>query len=934
MHKIGYIFGFTFHREGAAMLVCMSRMSQFVSVYRPRSSSRPRSYSHFVSRVALGLSLLALATATKPLAAKEVGLDGVMVYVGANGPAYVQFRDLLFNGKLEFRSCAAPTLDKNSYKNLPKFAIAGLTSLERLPDGTLQAEFASGPAQCVVPANFKFDKEPAMPMADLIDKMSFVAQVVGSEPAGTTAFPAIPRGAKIFIVAPTDQELARYLVATRTATIAQWHVYLGLYGIGPHTDAAKKSLETLLLADGQTELKSYQTSKERPGRYAHLKNAQIRVNELVTLQDPDPDALALHTAVTAELRTLTDLGQADLVAYRKALAGHTAGYAQLLAAREPSDAVIDVDPKLPAGVALHTDLLKELNTVETDLKAAQANLTAQHFDEAWHSIERYAAFVDEEPRFKAVRETVYKHHMDAAAQFETAGKFSDAVAEYQKADAITSTDASKAALVAARASLLTTENQAAADKALAKSKDYFDDNDFIHAYEVLLNLNEQQHKLVADQMKVIEPQYITAATDWARKAQTGHSPIQGRADEDALRQAYTYLDRVNKLADDPDVKVRLDLLSDTISTYYVGLAQKYFAKPVGSGVGMGWSYLDEAATYQPGLPAIRDERTKASATYQVRSKLSVLVIFRDQTSRRDSVGFAEQLQDSIATGLENAKLPVRVIRPVAGTPAGGVEANYQLVGEILQHRSIQTVTPETLQSKYRSGEHDIPNPAWNQADQEYQDAQAALIKAQSDQKVAIAKNNKKQISDATAEIDAAQKLIAAARAKTNSVPKSLQEDVIRPYTYTKRHIDITNIVELSFRIIDSAGATIEDSITVKREVPKKFTVLENIKPDDTEGVHDIDAAPDENQLMTDVEISARDELVKLAHDKVVDLPARVLAQARAKVKSQDADAAAEAYVLYLNSTTSTETPERLEAIHFLNDNYNIRHAAALSASVP
>jgi len=46
------------------------------------------------------------------------------------------------------------------------------------------------------------------------------------------------------------------------------------------------------------------------------------------------------------------------------------------------------------------------------------------------------------------------------------------------------------------------------------------------------------------------------------------------------------------------------------------------------------------------------------------------------------------------------------------------------------------------------------------------------------------------------------------------------------------------------------------------------------------------------------------------------------------------DAAAELYILYLNSTLSTETPERLEAIHFLQDNYNIRLASNLSASVP
>jgi len=880
------------------------------------------------SWVSAAVCVWAAAFLLPNLRAKETGIDGVMVYTVAGGPAFVQFRGLLINGKMEFRSCGGPSLDKNSYKNLPKIASGPLTSLERMPDGSLQAEFSGQPAKCVVPADFKFDKQGEMPMSDLIDKMAFTAQVVGSEPAGVTAFPAPPKGSKIFIVAPTDVELARYLRASRTGTIAQWQTYLGIYAAGPHAVAARQSLETLLLADGQTELQAYRSAKPGPGRYAHLKSSQQRVTELAALQATEPEAQQLKTGVQAELTKLCDAGQADLAVYRKALTEHTKGYAALVAAREPSDAAIDIDPKFPAAITLRAEVVKETNTLDNDLKTAQAAVAAQHFDDAYNAVKRYMSFVDEESRLKSIEQVVYKHHMDAGMQLEGSGKWAEAAAEYEKANAITPTEESKAALASAHAGLLTADNKAAADAALAKSQHYIADEDFIHAYEVLLSLTTDQRKLVADAMKTIEPSYIAAATDWAKKAQQTHSPIQGKGDEDAMRQAYTYLERVHSLSDDPDVEVRMGLLSDQISTYYVGLATKFMAKPVGSGVGVGWSYLDEAATYQPGLPAIRDLKTSNSAIYQLKSKLSVLVQFRDQTSRRDSVGFAEQMQDAIATGLETSKLPVRVLRPTNT----GIEGNYTLVGEILQHRPLKTEKPETQKSNYRFSQHEIPNPAWNKADQAYADAQTEANKAQEDLRVAVAKNNKKMISDAQAKVDAAQKQMSAARTAENAISKTLQEDVIREYSYTKRHIEITDIVELSFRIIDSSGNTIEESTPVKKEVLKKFTVLEGIKPDDTDGVKDVDAPPDEQQLMIDVEIAARDELVKLAIQRVADLPAKILAQARAKVKSEDSDAAAEAYILYLNSTLPKETAERTEAIKFLVQNYNIRGAGNLSAS--
>jgi hypothetical protein len=85
-------------------------------------------------------------------------------------------------------------------------------------------------------------------------------------------------------------------------------------------------------------------------------------------------------------------------------------------------------------------------------------------------------------------------------------------------------------------------------------------------------------------------------------------------------------------------------------------------------------------------------------------------------------------------------------------------------------------------------------------------------------------------------------------------------------------------------------------------------------------------------LMTDVEIEARDAMVKAARDRVQELPQKILAQARARAASSDLDSAGESYVLYLNCTPAAPTPERAEAAHFLNDNFNIRNTINLRAS--
>jgi hypothetical protein len=96
-----------------------------------------------------------------------------------------------------------------------------------------------------------------------------------------------------------------------------------------------------------------------------------------------------------------------------------------------------------------------------------------------------------------------------------------------------------------------------------------------------------------------------------------------------------------------------------------------------------------------------------------------------------------------------------------------------------------------------------------------------------------------------------------------------------------------------------------------------------VKPEDTKGIKQTDAPPDEVQFLTDVEIGARVALIKDVKEKVEALPGKILAQARKHVMDGDNDGSAEAYILYLNSTPDTPTPEREEAKKFLRDQFNM-----------
>jgi hypothetical protein len=110
---------------------------------------------------------------------------------------------------------------------------------------------------------------------------------------------------------------------------------------------------------------------------------------------------------------------------------------------------------------------------------------------------------------------------------------------------------------------------------------------------------------------------------------------------------------------------------------------------------------------------------------------------------------------------------------------------------------------------------------------------------------------------------------------------------------------------------------------VDLELPLEVSVLENVKPEDSDGVVEQGTVPDDLQLLAEAESKAQNQLVTKLTTWVADVPAQMLAAARERVKANDKEAAAAKYVIYLNSTPEKDTPERKEAMDFLRDEFNI-----------
>jgi len=869
------------------------------------------------------LVLLPTFAAILPAHSKDVSITAIELYDGPNGAAFVQLTGLLINGKPEVRSCAGvPQINKSNYGKLPKVALGpSITSVERDAKGTMTLTRGSE-AECVVPTNLKFEKDESLTPAQLADRATLSGQVLSSSVQGVTTLPPFKPTVKIVFVPAPDTELAEYLRANRAHSIPQWQDYLARYPKAAHTDAAKQSMAGLLLADGHDALAAYRGSVSSPTpAYAQLRTAFLRAEQAHELVPANDDANKLHDAVHAELVLVADKIRAELQEYRQALGNHTTGYSHLALSQQLTQQALGVDPHFDQGTVLETMVRAETKRVESAIQSGQSNINAQHYDEAVTAVSDFRSFADEEPRILVIVDKAYQYHFDRGKADTADRKWSDAVQEYQRAVSIKPTSEAAAALKQAQTSLRSATDQAAADNALQQSNTFEQDKKIVEAYEVVADLPESQRALVRDRVAALEPAYVKAASDEAKRMMDAHNPIQGRADEIGVQQAYTYLQRACTLEpDNQNLKLRRDLASQTLSDYYVARAKTYLDKPLGSGVGIAWLYLQQAQKYRPNRDDIRDERTKYSIIHNIRSTLSIKVVFRDQTSRRDSSGFADQLSDAIATGLETTALPVRIIRAADTTP---IDPNFQLIGDVVEHRPVAKPSIESLDSEYLVGTRDIPNEEWNKANREYETAKEVLQQAQKTLETANLHGKKKEITAAQQTVEDAQKKADALGRQLDSVPKTKMFDIVKPYSYTKRTIDLSAIVELGFRITDSSGSVIASNPSIKKQTEKQFTVLENVKPEDTKGVKPSGTLPDENQFLGDVEIEARSDLIKEVKEKVQTLPGKILAQARKRFVDGDTDGSAEEYILYLNSTPETQTPERDEAKKFLHDQFNM-----------
>lgn len=886
------------------------------------------------SRTLRFVATAALATAlfSGVSLAKDAPLSAVELYDGQSGPAYVLISDVTINTKNEVRGCGSTaSIPKGAYGDLPKIVLSPGMSLEYTKSNGLSLT-KDGATSCVVPSNVKYEKNAPMSPAELAAKGALMARVAPSAGSASAA-PALPPlkpGVKLVFAPSPDVELGEYLRADRAATISWWQDYLKKYPTSGHAAQAKQSLAALLVNDGQTGLAAYKHSAAGDGPFPDLQKAQSDANQALAATPGNSDATALNSAIQAELDALTAKGKGELDLYKKALNDHTAGYAHLTTAVALGNSVVAADSQYPAGEAFHSDANAQAAALESSLTSAESLIATKRYDDAMAAVASYVSFKDEIPRVSAVIDADYTYHFNRGQDLGNQQDFQSAVDEFQKAAALKSTKDVATALTNAKQGLQAAQDKNSAQAAMQQSQAFGQQQQYIQAYEVLDNLPPGPHALVTDEMQRLAPVYIQTASAAATQIQQAHDPIHGLADEVEIVRAYGYLQKAYALNNDPTFKDRITDLADKLSDYYLTQAKAYMAKPLGSGAGVAWSYLQKALPYKASdLDAVRDAMTQEAAAYQMRSRLSIGVVFRDQTSRRDSAGFADQLADAIATGLETSGLPVKVIRP-GDNPA--IQPNFQLIGDVLDHHRTEVPTEVPKDSTYRAGEQEMPNEAWNQANRDYESANLTLQSDQAALEGVIGKGKKKEIEDAQAKVAADQKNVGDAHAKLDSIPKTLPSDVIKPYTYTEKMIDLSAGVQLQYRINDSLGNAVEPSHPVSKDNGQKFTILENVKPEDTSGVKASGTIPDDLQFLTDVENSVRDQLIKAVRDSVAGLPAKVYAQGQKQAQEGDNDGAAESYILYLNSTPDADTPERQTAQKFLVDQFNIQPVALTATS--
>ena len=877
----------------------------------------------------IALSLSVLAFSTPALLANQPVLTAIQLYDGPNGAAYLQLGDVLINGKAYLRDCTqfqTVAVDKSTYGKMQKVTLSAGALLERDREGVFRYSTGAGPSLCLVPDNVKFDHNAYYSLSDMADQAKLTGTPLTPGIAATGP-PPLKKGVKLFFVAAPDAELAEFLRGQRAADVSGWLNFLSRYPASPHAGEAKRALGVLYVAAGEASLAGYRGSlaTDLP-LYNDLKEAKVQGDKAQALQVPLEQSAKLSGEIRRELAAIVVNGRDELNTYNTDLQGRAPGYIHLKNARELAYIISTIDAGFTAGQTLLADALKASNGFDSALRSAESSVTEKQMDNALEVVTPLRAFSSEEPRIVAVVDAVYEYDLQQGKQLAEAGDWKGAVKQFEKAANVKDTPKARDALSGAQKQVVITQNKNSAAKALESSKALEEQHDSIGALDVLYELPSSQKALVADDIGRLKDGYIQSAVRMAKELQKSHDPIRGLGDEVGVEKAYNYLQRAFELSNNDSYSDMLDILGDDLSNYFVGQAKRYLDKPSGSGTELGWAYLEEALLYKPANREAHDAKVAAAPAHAMHSKLSIRVQFRDQTSLRDSTGFLHQLEDAIISGLEMPN--VKAVR--FGETANGVEPDFQLAGDVLEHQITETPTLDARESKYRIGTHDVPGEEWNKANRAYEAALRAWQADQSTLQGAAAKGNKKEVKELTAKLSEDQKLVLEAQALADSLPRTVTADVIRPYHYTRKTVDIKDTIKLQFRIGETLNSQMGDAVIVQKEDPKQFVLVEDVKADDTEGVKPTGTIPSTMAQQTALENSIRVELIEAVRSKVRDLSRVIYDEAKAKEHDENVDGAAEAYMRFLNCTKEDGSVERQQAIHFLSEQFNMHPDMQLS----
>ena len=105
---------------------------------------------------------------------------------------------------------------------------------------------------------------------------------------------------------------------------------------------------------------------------------------------------------------------------------------------------------------------------------------------------------------------------------------------------------------------------------------------------------------------------------------------------------------------------------------------------------------------------------------------------------------------------------------------------------------------------------------------------------------------------------------------------------------------------------------------------KKFVTLTDVNPSDVNGVKSEYTLPDFPELLNQLDIKAREELIARVREKVSELPHTLYDVARQKEQDGYTEDAGELYMRYLNVAPAEQSEERDHAAKFLRDQFNFQ----------